>query len=450
MIRGDEIMDERELLELAKTAVEACDADQAEAFAHETEQATTRFANNQIHQNMAERSRSISVRAVLGKRIGVASGIVNSAEEARAVAARAVALAKVSGELDDFVSLPGPNPIHDSPVEPSADIVECTPADRGDAVAQAIAVATGRDLVTAGSLSTEYDGIAIANSLGIAASRSATNAAFHLVMQGEDSGGYAAAEGRALADVRVTETAEKAATKAEMGSHPRAIDAAPMTVVLEPVAAAELLSFLGFSGFNALAYQEQQAVTCDVLHKQVCAQMLDIVDDGLDPRTYVAPFDFEGVPKQRVDLVTKGVVNGLVYDSYTAGREKPARESTGHAAPAPNTWGPVPWNMIVEPREGSMDDLVAQVDRGLLVSRIHYLNFVHQRQLILTGMTREGTFLIENGKIVGGVHNLRFTEHFVDALGRLAAIGGEGELHGMVWTPPLVIDGFSFTSATDF
>ena len=223
-----------------------------------------------------------------------------------------------------------------------------------------------------------------------------------------------------------------------------------MTVVLEPVAAAELLSFLGFAGFNALAYQEQQAFTCDSLHKQVGVETLDVVDDGLDPRTYVAPFDGEGVPKQRVELISKGVVSGLVYDSYTAGREQPARESTGHGLTAPNTWGPIPWNMIVEPGSGSMEELVGQVERGLLVSRIHYLNFVHQRQMILTGMTREGTFLIENGKIVGGVHNLRFTEHFVEALGRTAAIGGQGELHGMVWTPPLVIDGFAFTSATDF
>jgi predicted Zn-dependent protease len=443
-------MDERELLELALTAVEACEADQAEAFAMEGERATTRFANNQIHQNMAERSRQLSVRAVMGKRIGVATGIVNNAEEAKGVAARAVELAKVSGELEDFVSLPGPTTIAEAPAGAAKDVVECTAADRGEAVAKALAIATGRHLVAAGSLATDYSIIALANSLGVKAARSATNATFHLVMQGEDSGGYAAAEGKALADTRVAETAEKAAEKADMGRHPRAVEAAPMTVVFEPVAAAEMLSFLGFAGFNALAYQEQQAFTCDSLHKQVGVEMLDIVDDGLDPRTYVAPFDFEGVAKQRVELISKGVVSGLVYDSYTAGREKPARESTGHAGPAPNTWGPVPWNMIVEPRTGSMEELIGQVERGLLVSRIHYLNFVHQRQMILTGMTREGTFLIENGKIVGGVRNLRFTEHFVESLGRIAAIGGQGELHGMVWTPPLVIDGFEFTSGTGF
>lgn len=444
-------MDERELLDLALTAVEACAADQAEAFVLEGRRATTRFANNQIHQNTAERSRSLSVRAVMGKRIGVAAGIINTAEDARQVAGRAVELARLSGELADFVSLPGPKPIAPSPVKPAADVIEGTAADRGEIVARALATATARNLVAAGALATDYSGIAIANSLGVAAARSATNAAFHLVMQGEDSGGYAAAEGISLADTRVEETAEKAALKAEMGRRPRGIDAQPMTVVFEPVAAAELLAMLGISGFNALMYQEQQAFTCDMLQKQACASMLNLIDDGLDARTYVAPFDFEGVPKQRVELIKNGVVTGLVYDSYTAGRATPPRESTGHAGPAPNTWGPVPWNMIVEPGAGSMDDLVGQVERGLLVSRVHYLNYVHQRQMILTGMTREGTFLIEHGKIVGGVRNLRFTEHFVDALARLAAIGGKGELHGgVVWTPPLVIEGFSFTSATEF
>jgi predicted Zn-dependent protease len=268
-------------------------------------------------------------------------------------------------------------------------------------------------------------------------------------MEKENGSGYAAAEGRTLAETRVEETARRAAQKAHIAQNPRRVEAQPMMVVLEPVAAAELLEMF-LHGFSALTYQEGRSFVCDTLGEQVCAPVLSITDDGLDERTYVMPFDYEGVPRQRVELVREGVINNLVYDTYTAGREKPPRRSTGHAMPPPAPWGPYPCNCIVRPGDGTLEDLVATVDKGLLVSRVHYLNLVHPRKMILTGMTRDGTFLIENGNILCGVRNLRFTERFVEALGRLVAVGQNGELHENIWTPSLVIDNFCFTSETEF
>ena len=442
-------MNQALLLDIATAAVEACPADQTEAVCVESVQAVTRFANNVIHQNMADRGRELTVRAVVGRRIGVASGVISTADEARALARQAAELARLARELPDFVSLPSPQPI---PPAPETFCCDCaaSAARRAEIVKQVLETAAARGLKSAGALSTHVSSIAVVNSLGIRATRTLTRAHLHTVMQAEDSAGYAAAEGPSLADTRPLEVAETAAAKAELGRKPISLDPRPMTVLFEPVAAAELIEFMAFFGFNALQYQEQQSFACDLLGQQACAPTFTLTDDGFDPRTYFTPFDFEGVPKRRVELVKNGVVNALVYDSYTAARAKPPAENTGHALPAPNDFGPAPTNLVVSPGPASKQELIASIERGLLVSRIHYLNIVHPRQMILTGMTREGTFLIDKGELVAGVRNLRFTERMVQALGRLAGLGRDGELHGHVWLPPLVIEDFTFTSATEF
>jgi predicted Zn-dependent protease len=381
--------------------------------------------------------------------MGAAVGTVTDADAARQLAQKATDLAALAPELPDFVSLPAHQPLPAGPPAVAGDVLACTPASRAEAVAAALAIAQEHDLQAAGALEVEYASFAIVNSLGVAAAHSSTRASFHVVMQTEDSSGYGAAEGVRLADTRVRETAGRAAEKALLARHPRPLAPGPMTVLLEPVAAAEPLFALAL-GFNALRFREQRSFVCDWLGKQACAPCFSLVDDGADPRTYPLPFDFEGVPKRRVELIRAGVVHELVYDTYTALSADPPRESTGHGLPPPNTYGPVPLNLVVSPGAATEQELIRQVERGILVSRIHYLNVVHERRLILTGMTRDGTLVIEKGEIVGGCHNLRFTENFVQALGRLQAVGAEGELHGHVWTPCLLLDGFSFTSATDF
>ncbi len=442
-------MNEQEVLEIAQAAVEACPADQAEAFVWSVYNHVTRFAENRIHQNTAEHHCSIVVRAVQGKRIAIARGETLTADDARRVARRAAEMAEVARELPDFKGLPEPKPLPENPRQPAEDILTSTPADRADLVGEAISLAQERGFKAAGALTVQASASCVVNSLGVRAAQSSSGSHFHVVMRDDQTAGYASAEGPALADCCVAETARLAADIADAARGARAIEPGPIDVVLRPVAAAELLNLLSW-GFSALAHQEQQSFTCDWLGKQACSPLFTLIDDGLDTRTYAKAFDFEGMPKQRVELIREGVVTSLVYDSYTAGREDPPRESTGHATAANWAAGPLPMNMVVQPGEGSLDDLVSRVDRGLLVSRIHYLNVAHRRRALFTGMTREGTLLIENGRIVGGVKNLRFTEHMLEALSRLVAVGGQGELHGHVWTPPLVIEGFTFTSATTF
>ncbi len=186
--------------------------------------------------------------------------------------------------------------------------------------------------------------------------------------------------------------------------------------------------------------------------QRLMGQAITIWDDGLDPSGLPMPFDYEGVPKRRVNLITDGVAKAVVYDSYTAARE--GKESTGHALPAPNTFGPLPGNLFLKPGESTREAMLASVDRGLWVTRFHYVNPVHPLKTTLTGMTRDGTFWIEKGQIAWATKNLRFTQSALEALSRVSMISQQTKLSrgflGGTRVPALRVDGFAFTGVTQF
>jgi predicted Zn-dependent protease len=179
---------------------------------------------------------------------------------------------------------------------------------------------------------------------------------------------------------------------------------------------------------------------------------ISIWDDGLDPTGLPMPFDFEGVPRQRVDLIKRGVAKAVVYDSYTAGKE--GKASTGHGLPAPNTHGPVPGHLFMAPGEMNKEEMLASMERGLWVTRFHYTVPVHPKLAIVTGMTRDGTFLVEKGEISYPIKNLRFTQSYVEALANVELVGRTTRLQqswfGGTRVPALKVAEFEFTGATEF
>jgi PmbA protein len=206
---------------------------------------------------------------------------------------------------------------------------------------------------------------------------------------------------------------------------------------------------LGYLGFSALAVQEERSFV--EIGKRIGSDLVSIVDDGQDPAGLPMAFDYEGVAKQRVPLLDGGVCRGVVYDSQTAARD--GKRSTGHGLPAPNPWGPFPLNMVMAPGSQSREDLIAGLDRGLLVTRFHYTNPVHPKLAIITGMTRDGTFLVEDGQIVGPVRNLRFTQSYLDALACTVGVARDrktlkGFLGGVV-VPAIRLEGWTFTGTTE-
>ena len=212
---------------------------------------------------------------------------------------------------------------------------------------------------------------------------------------------------------------------------------------------------MAYTGFSAVAMQEGRSFMVGKIGQQIVDSRVSIWDDGQDPRGLPLPFDFEGVPKQRVDLIEKGVARGVVYDSYRAGKEE-GKSSTGHALPAPNTFGPFPMNAFFGPGDATLEEMIASTERGLYVTRFHYTRPVEPTKVVVTGMTRDGTFLIENGKIAYPVKNLRFTQSYLEALNQVDMIGKELRLlagmGGLARTaqPALKLGSFNFTGATEF
>jgi PmbA protein len=219
-------------------------------------------------------------------------------------------------------------------------------------------------------------------------------------------------------------------------------------VVLDHYAMVDLTDMLGYLGFSALAVQEDRSFW--EAGRQVASPLVSLVDDGRAPEGLPAGFDAEGVPKQRLALLDAGVCRDLAYDAATAARA--GRRSTGHGLPAPNTYGPFPTNMAMAPGDATRDELIGGLERGLLVTRFHYTNPVHSKRVVITGMTRDGTFLVEDGRIVGPVRNLRFTMSYLDALANVEAVSRERRclrgFMGGTLVPAVRLSSFSFTGAT--
>lgn len=441
-------MDRDQSLELAQIVLQASQADQTEVLLNTSQSALTRFANNAIHQNVAETVNQASVRAIVGKRIGVVSGTDLSPEGLRRLAADAFELARVSAPDDDFVSLPAPVAYEGDTDFADPNTAGYTPEDRAEGVRLAILAAQSQQLTAAGAFSTGWSSTAVANSLGVASYQCRTQAELSLVVAGEDSSGYARTAAPTVSQVDAAALGEIATEKCLMSRHPQEVEPGDYPVILEPEAVGDMIMMLSMYDLGGLAVQEGRSFMAGQMGQKVCGGNISIWDDGHDPRGLRMAYDFEGVPKQRVSLITNGVAEGVVWDSYTAQRE--GRSSTGHALPAPNHWGPVPINVFVGTGDSSLGQMIANTEHGILVTRFHYTNMIHPIKTVFTGMTRDGTFLIKNGRIAAGVKNLRFTQSILEALSAVSAIASDGQLTDHVWCPAMKLDAFSFSSGTEF
>jgi predicted Zn-dependent protease len=423
---------------------------EAEALVMTEDAALTRFANSQIHQNVAETNVTVNLRFVVGNRVGVASTGRTDEEGLRLLAARAAAIARVVEELDDWAGLPEPTPIEEVAAAYAPATAGASPELRAEGVRAVIAAADAAEVTAYGSFSTGTETTAVANSKGIRAGGTRTVAQLLTVSMGPDGGsGYAE---QASVDATVIDAAaigREAADKARATAKAVAIDAGDYPVVLEEYAVVDLLDMLGYLGFSGLAVQEERSFV--EIGKRIGSDLVSIVDDGRDPAGLPMAFDYEGVAKQRVTLLEAGVCRGVVHDAQTAARA--GVTSTGHGLPAPNPYGPFPLNQVMGAGTASRDELIAGLDRGLLVTRFHYTNPVHPKLAIVTGMTRDGTFLVEGGRIVGPVRNLRYTQSYLDAVAGTVAVARErktlkGFLGGAV-VPALRLESWTFTGTTE-
>jgi PmbA protein len=422
-------------------------ADETELVLSSQELALSRITHNVIHENLVERDRSLNVRAVVGNRVGVASTNALDHEGIRIAVARAIEIARVSPVDKEFPGLPSAGPAQPMDWAFDAPTAALTADERAAAVAAIVRVMASHKLTAAGYVSTSGSSIAIANSKGVRQFFRSTDSAINIKAMGDDSSGYAEGYSRRFADLDAAALGEKAAKRAITGRDPGTVEPGEYTVILEPPAFREYLGYLSWTGFGAMPFSEGASFMTGHIGERIMGDNVTIGDDFAHPSGVGMPFDFEGVPRQAVPLVDNGSARGVVYDSYYAAKLKHA--NTGHALPAPNTVGPLPLNIVVKPGSKSSDELIRNTKRGLLVCRTWYIRLVDKLQTIITGMTRDGFFLIEDGEIVRGLRNMRFNESIVGSLGRceLAKDLVRSESHVL---PACKIDGFRFSSGTTF
>jgi PmbA protein len=430
-------------------------ATEAEVLVAAGDSALTRFANSEIHQNVAERSVLVNLRYVVGRRIAVVSTGKIDSEGLRSLVHRAAAIARSCEELEDWGGLPAEGDGKGERLAPAnawADgTASATPEFRADGVRAVIHAADAAGVTAYGSFSTDAEAIAVANTAGIRSAERRTSAQLLTVQMSPDGGtGYAESVSMDATTIDAAAVGKEAAAKARASDNPVAIEAGDYPVVLEEYAVVDLTDMLGYLGFSALAVQEDRSFVEP--GRKIGSELITIVDDGSDPAGLPMSFDYEGVRKQRVPMVDAGTCREVVYDAQTAARA--GRTSTGHGLPAPNPYGPFPLNAVMSPGTTPRDELIGGLERGLLVTRFHYTNVVHPKLAIVTGMTRDGTFLVEGGRLVGPVRNLRYTQSYLDALAGVSAVSSSRKavkgFLGAAVVPALRIDGWTFTGVTEF
>jgi len=433
-------------------ALELSAAEATEVVFQSNNSALTRFANNYIHQNVAEANATLTLKAVVGKQAGSATTNDLSDEGLEKVAERALAHAKSSPADPDLPDLPMPQTVIPATAY-DLETDEIGPGVRASAVGRVCQIAKEKSLDAFGAFRTMSSETAVANSSGLFVYHPATTADFLVSVSGPAGSGRAQESAWNISDINPYEVGMEAINKAILAQNPRAIDPAKYTVVLEPYAVQDLILMLNFTGMGAQAVQEGYSWMNGRIGDQIMSPLVSIWDDGIDPAGLPMPFDFEGVPRQRVEIVEKGWLKGPVYDTYTANKE--GKTSTGHAIP-PNIMffdGPLAQNLLMATGKSSVDEMIQETEFGLYITRFFYTRPVHPRDCVVTGMTRDGVFLIENGQLTKPVKDLRFTQSYLEAMADISAIGRErktliGELGGSVCVPAVKIDSFNFTGLT--
>lgn len=439
--------------ELTSQVLAMSKADQTEVIFQGTDSALTRFANSYIHQNVAESNTEVRMRVVYGKKVGVASSNDLSPDALKRTVETARAIAMLQPDNPEFKSLPGPQPIQnvEAFVERTANF---SPEQRAQVVSVLCKKAKEKSVIAAGAFSTTSFETAVANSLGVFAYHPGTVADINTVMMADSGSGYASFVHSDAGKVNAEAIANEAIDKALRARNPIDLEAGDYTVLLEEYAVTDVLDFLAFLSFSALAVQEERSFMKGKIGEKVMSDSVTLWDDGLSGDVIALPFDFEGVPRQKVTFVENGVARGVVYDTATA--EKEGKLSTGHSLPAPNSLGPYSMHMFMGPGSTPKHEMIKSVERGVWVTRFWYTRVVHPMKVLITGMTRDGTFLIEKGEVTRPVKNFRFTTSYLDALNNVRAIGSETKLMRDDWSsasrrvPALLVDGFRFTGVTQF
>jgi PmbA protein len=443
------------IVKLLKTVLSESNVKQAEAVFIGSDYGLTRYANSAIHQNMADQNNNILFKVAIDKKVGVASTNILEPEAMKRACLNAAMIAERAKPNPNFGGFA--KGAKYKKLNGYFDVTaRVTPAKRAAVVKKICDRASKKGLNASGALTTSSSEIAVVNTNGLVAYQPGTSGFINIIISSDDSSGYAQGLSRRFDRIDFDSLADRAVNKCLLSRNPQTLDPGQYDVILEPAAVANLLEWLSFIAFSANPYHEKTSFLSGKKGKKIASSSLSIYDDGLDTGGIAFPFDFEGVPKKKVFFIRKGLGGGPVYDLGAARKYK--TRSTGHGMPPGSAGGAMALNIHVASGNKPLGKMLSSMKKGILVTRFHYINgFLDTPKAVLTGMTRDGTFLVENGKIVSGIKNLRFTESMARAFGNIVAISRESELVDSWWSdigcikaPALQIKNFNFSGKTEF
>jgi PmbA protein len=448
-----QLMEERELRGIVDTVLrlaKSIGVAETEVHVDETISALTRFANNGIHQNVAEHTLNVSVRTQVDQRTARATTNRTDEDSLRAAIEASLSLAHSQPKMPTLLPMPSKQryrPVNRFIKQTAA----LTPEDRARAVKRACDLAIKKGQIAAGIFSSAQAQSAMGNSRGLFAAYRDTHAVFSITMQEGSAASWAKENFANVADLDPQRLAQRASDKAHQATDARELAPGRYTVILEPAAVLDLAGFL-FYDFAATALRDKRSCFNERMGTQVLGKNISIVDDAYHPLQLGAPFDGEGIPRQRVLLVDRGVPKNLVYSRASAKIER--KKPTGHGFMLPNEYGEAPMNLVFSGGKASLDEMIASTERGLLVTRLWYIREVDPYEKIMTGMTRDGVFLVEKGRVGSAVRNFRFNQSILEMLRNVEMMGpavrATGEEAFEMVVPAMKIRDFHFSEVTKF
>jgi len=425
-------------------------ANETEVDVSSATDALTRFANNTIHQNVAERILSISVRAVVDSRTARATTNKTDDESLARTVAAAVRLARNQPENPDLLPMLRAQK-YQKVSRYVAATAETTPQERARAVTRVCKMADKAKQTAAGIFVSGQTHSVMANSRGLSARYEQTRSEFSVTILEDNSSGWAKSNSPDVRALDPDALAESASRKAAASRSPRELPPGHYTTILEPSAVLDIVGFL-FYDFAATAIEDKRSCLTGRMGKKLFGENITLWDDVYHPLQTGAPFDGEGLPREKVLLVDRGVPENLVYSRATAKKMK--SKATGHGFSLPNDYGEAPMNLVFSGGDKSTEEMIRTTERGILVTRMWYIREVDPYEKILTGMTRDGTFLVENGRVTGGIRNFRFNQSVIEMLSNVEMLGpavrAAGEESFEMVVPAMKVRDFHFSEATKF
>ena len=434
------------VLRLAKSTLAA----ETEVHIDEVADSLTRFANNGIHQNVFEHSLTVSVRTVTGGR--TARATTNRLDEDSLRGTIEASLSLAHSEPRDRRVLPMPGMQQYRTVNRFVKATAAlTPEERARAVRLASDLASKKGQVAAGIFSSGQSQTTMGNSRGLFATYRETHSQFSITMQEDPAASWAKADSADVREIHPQKLAERASQSAHLAVKTWELAPGRYTVILEPAAVLDLVGFM-FYDFAATAVEDKRSCLNNRIGKQLFGKNICISDDVFHPLQKGAPFDGEGMPRREVLLVDRGVPRNLVYSRASARMAR--KKATGHGFALPNEYGEAPMNLVFSGGDSSTEKMVAATDRGLLVTRLWYIREVDPYEKVMTGMTRDGLFLVENGKLTRAARNFRFNQSLIEMLNHVElmspAVRATGEESFEMVVPAMKIGNFHFTEVTKF